>query len=226
MSLTPSEFLGSNHSKPAVRQVYGISGSGKTTWLNEMIGRGSTSSELDPKFRVVVFDVKHDGYEGVGEVVYDWRGYSKSMNKNRVTVVHPDIDDAQDFLDDIIDDLFSKSERIDGFGATLVIEESSTYIRSTPNGVPRSIKRMATQGRSRGLSLVLVNQRALSSKWVDTQTSIIVAFILPQPDLRLVEDRWGFPAYDINDRLREEKFSFAVYDLESLGIDFYKPLQI
>jgi len=226
-SITASSFLGSDTTKPAVRQVFGISGSGKTTWMSELIRRSSKSSAFSPMFRIVVFDVKHEGYAEVGKVVTDWKGFQKSIKKNRVTVIHPpDLLDARLFLDEVVDYLFTLSERISGFGASLILEESSTFINSNPNGVPPSLKRMATQGRSKSLSLILLNQRALSSKWVDTQTQSMVIFRLPIPDWELVNRRWGFDGIAIDSRLKELKFSYAVFDLESLEIGYYQPVDI
>ena len=141
-------------------------------------------------------------------------------------VLPPRLETALLFLDAIIDYLFEVSRRVQDFGASLIIEESSTFIRSTPNGVPMSIKRVATQGRSFGLSLILLNQRALNSKWTDTQTTSMVVFRLPTPDLLLVNRRWGFEMQVIDARLRTEKFSFAHFDLETLDIHYYHPVDI
>jgi len=225
--ITASGFLGSDTTSPAVRQVFGISGSGKTTWMAELVRISLTSPAFSPLFRIVVFDVKNEGYGSLAEPVSDWRGFERSIKRNRLTVIHPpDLESAQGFLDDVIAHLFNLSKRLDDFGATLILEESSTFIRSTPNGVPPSLKRMATQGRSMSLSLVLLNQRALSSKWVDTQTNSMVIFRLPIPDLDLVNRRWGFDMMTVDERLRKERFSYAHFDLESLSINYYQPLQI
>lgn len=225
--LNPSTFLGSDTTSPAVRQVCGISGSGKTTWMGSLISSTVNSPNLPEYFRVIIFDIKHEGYSQYGEVVTTFEELSKSIRKNRVTVIHPpDIKESKFFLNQVIQLMFDLKEKIEDFSATLILEESSTYIKSTPHGVPSSIKRLATQGRSKELSLILLNQRTLNSKWTDTQTSTVVFFRLPMPDLLLTQQRWGISAEEVNQRLSEIKFSYAVYDLESLEIGYYQPIDI
>ena len=87
------------------------------------------------------------------------------------------------------------------------------------------MKRFATQGRSLGLSLLLVNQRALNNKWVDTQSQGITIFRLAIPDSELLKKRWGLSHDEIDAKLSEKKFSFAHYDLESLSLSYYDPIK-
>ena len=226
-ALNASVFLGADTTKPAVRQVFGVSGSGKTCWMRELILRAQTSTAFGPKTRIVVFDVKHEGYGDLVELpVSNYSDFSKSIRENRVTVIHPTIQGADEMLDDVIAELFDLAETVEGFAATLVLEESSTFITTTVSGVPDSIKRMATQGRSRRLTLILLNQRALNAKWVDTQTSSMTLFRLPHPDIDLIKKRWGVDPIALDERLKNHKFSFAHYDLESLELQYYLPITL
>jgi len=222
--LDPSEFLGSDTTRPAVRQAYGGSGTGKTELMKELVRRAEKSPDFDDFFRLIIVDIKHEGYTSFAKPVTDFMGFVKSLDENRITVVHPTIHDASELLDEIIEYLFDTSERIKGFGATLIVEESSTYI--TPHSVPDSLKRMATQGRSRKLSLILLNQRALNNLWVESQTTAIVLFRLARPDSHLLKKRWGIDPEALDDKLSEKKFSFAHYDLESLQLTFYEPITL
>ena len=228
VGLDPVVFLGADTTKPAVRQGYGVSGTGKTELMKELIRRGEKSPEFDEYFRIIIFDVKHDGYQSLlpekSEPITDFMGYEKSLNENRVTLIHPEISEAQDFLDEIIDHLFRTSERIEGFSATLIVEESSTYI--TAHKVPDSLKRFATQGRSMGLSLILLNQRAMNNRWVDSQTASMFLFRLARPDATLLKTRWGINPDELESRLSEKRFSFAHFDLESLKLEFYEPIKL
>lgn len=222
--LDPVIFLGADSTKPAVRQGYGVSGTGKTELMKELIRRGQKSPKFDEYFRIVIFDVKHEGYEKLAEPVYDFQSYLKSLKENRVTLVHPEIEYAQDFLDEIIDDLFRTSDRVEGFAATLIVEESSTYI--TQHKVPDSLKRMATQGRSKLLSLILLNQRAMNNRWVDSQTASMFLFRLARPDADMLKKRWGINPDELETKLSEKKFSFAHFDLESLKLNYYEPIKL
>ena len=221
--ITPSELLGSSRTRPCVRQVYGVSGSGKTYFLNRMLHATESDKEFGPLWRAIVVDVKHDGYEDLVEELHTTASDAiETIQKNRISVIHADINYAQQDIDEIIEYLFHTAERVPEFTATLVIEESSTFI--TPTRVPASIKRLATQGRSLGLSLILANQRALSNKWTDTQSTSITMFRLAIPDRKLLKDRWGVDAEALDLKLATQKFSFAHYDLEDLGLRFFSAL--
>ena len=228
MALNHEQILGSNREKPCVRMVFGISGSGKSVFLHEMLKEASRSKAYGPLWRAVVFDVKHEGYSNLlpkkmkpcttmNEVV-------EQMKDSRITVIHPEILGSQAFLDDVIHYLFSLAERVKDFSATLILEESSTFIKA--NSLPASIKRFATQGRSRGLALVVANQRSLSNKWIDSQASSTTLFRLARPDADMLKKRWGICPDNLESRLGEKKFSFAYFDLETLSLDFYEPVEM
>ena len=222
--LDPSVFLGSDTTKPAVRQAYGVSGTGKTELMKEMVRRAEKSPDFSEFQRIVIVDIKHEGYTDFAKPVTDFMGYVKSLDETRITVVHPTIHDASEMIDEIIEHLFDTSERVKGFGAPLILEESSTYI--TPHSVPDSLKRLAPQGRSRRLSLILLNQPALNNRWVESQSTAIVLFRLARPDADLLKSRWGLDPEELDAKLAEKKFSFAHYDLETLQLTFYEPITL
>ena len=225
--LCPKTLFGADKTKPCVQQVYGVSGSGKTVLLNAAATHAVRSKDFSDTWRLVVFDIKHQGYEDlVKNTVSDMEGFLKSLNRNRITVIHPDIEEADEFLDSVINHLFELAQMSDDFSSTLILEESSTFIGSGAWSIPSTIKRFATQGRSLGLSLLLVNQRALSNKWTDTQSTGIVMFRMANPDNELLKKRWGLNPQEIETRLMEKKFSFAYYDLENLSLDFYNPIKL
>ena len=230
MSLSHEVLFGSNKTKPAVRAVYGVSGSGKTVFLSEMLKQASRSKAYGPLWRAIVFDVKWEGYahllpekvkpaEDINEII-------ESMKKSRITVVHPDLKDSLDLLESTIDHLFATAQRVPDFSATLVLEESSTFIGANAGSIPPGVKRFATQGRSLGLTLILANQRALGNKWVDTQATSLTMFRLARPDADMLRKRWGLNPDEIELKLSEKKFSFSHFDLESLKLDYYNPIEI
>lgn len=224
--LTPSTLFGSKRDKPAVRQVYGVSGTGKTVFLCESLRKACRSKEFTPKHRFVVFDVKMDGYETLAPPVHNVATAIRQLDKQKISVIHPSMEEANEELDDIISWMFDVADYDKEFSATLILEESSTFIGSSVGSIPPSVKRFATQGRSKGLTLLLVNQRALSNKWADTQSSSITMFRMAIPDRKMLLDRWGVKSEDVDIRLKEKKYSFAHFDLESLGLSFYDPIQL
>jgi hypothetical protein len=226
MTLCSRVLFGSTRTQPAVRQVYGVSGTGKSVFLCESLRMACRSSGFSPKHRFIVFDIKHDGYESLAPPVSSVARAIQSLDKDKLAVIHPPIEEADEMLDDIISWLFDVADYDPEFSATLILEESSTFIGSSVGSIPPSVKRFATQGRSKGLSLLLVNQRALSNKWADTQSSSITMFRMAIPDRKMLLDRWGVRSEDIDERLKKKKFSFAHFDLEELSLSFYDPIKI
>ena len=224
--ITPNILFGASRDKPAVRQVYGVSGTGKTVFLCESLRKACRSKDFGPKHRFVVFDVKHDGYESLAPPVASIARAIQQLDKQKISVVHPSMDEADESLDDIIAWMFDMADYDKEFSATLILEESSTFIGSSVGSIPPSVKRFATQGRSKGLTMLLVNQRALSNKWCDTQSSSITMFRMAIPDRKMLLDRWGVRSEEVDDRLKEKKFSFAHFDLESLSLTYYDPIKI
>tara|TARA_R100001463_G_scaffold37182_1_gene79927 strand:+ start:6631 stop:7362 length:732 start_codon:yes stop_codon:yes gene_type:complete len=233
MVLNIENLFGASKTSPCVRQVYGISGSGKTYMLNKALKIARKSSTFGKHHRFIIFDVKHDGYQDVlinskktkEYPVNDLDGTIKSINKNRVTLIYPEIEEAPILLEDIIKYVFDCAKRIENFSCTFLLEESSTFIGSHPFSISPQIKRFATQGRSLGLSLLLVNQRSVNNKWVDTQSQSITVFRLAIPDSELLKKRWGLIHEEIDAKLSEKKFSFAHYDLEKLTLNYYLPIK-
>ena len=170
--------------------------------------------------------MKHEGYESLAPPVPNIPTAIQEMDKQKISVVHPQIEDSFDQLDDIIEWMFDMADYDREFSATLILEESSTFIGSSVGAIPPSIKRFATQGRSKGLTLILVNQRALSNKWADTQTSSITCFRQAIPDRKLLKDRWGICGDTMDEKLKKEKFSFAHLNLETLELEYFKAIKI
>tara|TARA_R110002012_G_scaffold213088_1_gene384162 strand:- start:807 stop:1553 length:747 start_codon:yes stop_codon:yes gene_type:complete len=219
-------LFGSDRAKPACRQVYGISGTGKTVFLCESLRKAARSKSFSGKHRFIIFDVKGDGYQTLAPPTLDAETAISKMESDKLVVIHPDISTAPRELDEIINHLFRLADADKEFSGTLVLEECSTFIGSSTGGIPDSIKRLATQGRSKGLTLILVNQRALTNKWTDSQSQGITMFRLAKPDAKMLNDRWGLNADEIDKKLAENKFSFAHYDLEDLSVSYYDPIEL
>lgn len=226
MTLTPATLLGADNEKPCVSQVFGISGTGKTVFLCETVRNAARSKDFGPAHRFFIFDVKHEGYTSLAPPKSTVSEALKNIDKEKVVVIHPEMENALSDLNSLIGFLFDSAKQNPDFSATLILEESSTFIGSSVGSIPPSLKRFATQGRSLGLSLLLVNQRALSNKWTDTQSSSITCFRLARPDAKMLNDRWGLNAEEMDERLAEQKFSFAHFDLESLSLSYYDPITV
>ena len=229
MVLSHESFFGSDTTKPCTRMVFGISGSGKSVFLKEMLKQASRSTSYDKMKRFIVFDVKHES--GYAELLPKKQkpctcmdSFTKQIEKSRIVVVHPPLRSADEFLSNVIEFMFHTAQRVNDFAATLVLEESSTFV--TSHNIPTNVKRLATQGRSLRLSLIAVNQRALQNKWLDSQSQSITMWRLARPDSELLKRRWGLCPDSTEAKLAEKKFSFAHFDLETLNLDYYEPIEM
>ena len=171
-----------------------------------------------------MIDVKAEDYGSIAEPIGDLEEAMRSVNENRATVYYPGVHTASQDVEVMIDYLFHLADNQKDFQATLILEESSTYI--TAHTVPDQIKRMAVQGRSKGLSLILANQRMMNNKWLDTQTAHLLAFQCPIPDRKMIRDRWGLDGDALSDRLAQKPFSFAHFDFNNLQLQYYEPVDL
>jgi len=173
---------------------------------------------------LIIIDVKAEDYGSIAEPITDLETAMKSINENRATVYYPGVHSAVNDTEVLIDYLFHLADQQGDFEATLILEESSTYI--TAHMVPDQIKRMAVQGRSKGLSLILANQRMMNNKWLDTQTAHLLAFQCPIPDRKMIKDRWGLDGDAMSERLATKPFSFAHFDFNTLQLRYYAPIDL
>ena len=77
-------LFGSDRTKPACRQIYGISGTGKTVFLCESIRKAARSRAFSGKHRFIIFDVKADGYQTLAPPVFDSDTAIEKMANDRV----------------------------------------------------------------------------------------------------------------------------------------------
>ena len=218
--LDVEKMFGVDKASPCAKLIYGLSGSGKTVFLCESVRKSARSNNFSGSHRWVIFDIKHDGYQSLAKPVNSVEAAISKLEKDRVVVIHPNIETAKVELDEIISHLFAVAEVNPNFSASFILEESSTFIGSSVGSIPSSVKRFVTQGRSKGLSILIVNQ------WVDSQAQGMTIFRLPLPDAEMLKKRWGLDFQEIDDNLKQVKFSFAYYDLESLDLDYYNPIEV
>jgi hypothetical protein len=224
MNLDPYEFFHGDLKRPAVRQVFGTSGTGKTTLLEQWSSEAVRSRKFPKNWRLLIVDVKADDYSSIVEPITDLDEVMKSLNENRITLFYPGVHTALEDVEQLVDYLFYLADNQEDFSATMILEESSTYI--TAHVVPPQLKRMAVQGRSKGLTIVLANQRMMNNLWIDTQTAHMVAFQSAIPDHALVKKRWGIDGDAMSKRLAERPFSWSHFDFNSLDLKFYAPLEL
>ena len=226
--MNPNELLRSDVQKPAGRLFFGQSGSGKSFLLHSLIDRGMRDPSYGADHRFVVIDIKHEytfpkTYQKKQyQHISDLRKAIESISQNRVTLVYPPLEDADIFLNVIIEYLFEAADELDTFSASLVVEESSMYV--SPQTIDPSLQRVLTQGRSKRIVVALANQRFLTNRWIDNLAASMVAFPLAIPDRDILKRRWGLDGEGLNERLLQVRHSFAVFDLETQGLSYYHPI--
>ena len=187
-----------------------------------------TDRSYGPDHRFVILDIKHEylfpnKYQKTAYFpITDLRRAISSISENRLTLVYPPLEDADLFLQIIIEYLFEAADEIETFSASLIVEESSMYV--SPQTIDPSLQRVLTQGRSKRITVGLANQRFLTNRWIDNLAASMVAFPLAIPDRDILKRRWGLDGEGLNAKLLEERHSFAVFDLETQGLDYYRPI--
>ena len=210
--------MGPDDKTPAGRLVVGTSGSGKSFYIDHMLREYARTAP--EKWRGIVIDPKHE-YD-TGPVFVDPVKALKKLDKERIIVLYPPVEQTEAYMDFFVEALFDLSERDDDFSATLVIEEMSMLV--TPQMMPMSMKRIFTQGRSRRLAVVGASQRFITNRVSDTQSKLAIIFRLTIPDHDVIQKRWGLDADGLAARLATQRFSFAGFDLEDQSLGFYNPV--
>jgi hypothetical protein len=223
-NLDPFTFLHGDAKSPAVRQVFGTSGTGKTTLLEHWSYEAVRSKQFPKNWRLVIVDVKAEDYSDLVPPLRDLEAVMESINKNRITLFYPNVHTAHLDVEQLVDYLFYLSDQAEDFSATMILEESSTYI--TAHTVPPQLKRMAVQGRSKKLTIVLANQRMMTNLWIDTQTAHLLAFQCAIPDRAMIQKRWGIDGESMSSRLAQLDFSWAHFDFNSLSLKYYAPVEL
>ena len=218
MKMTPKAIMGPDTHTPAGRLVVGTSGSGKSYFIDKTLRE--YAKKAPEKWRGIIIDPKHE-YD-TGPIFTDPMKAVKKLDKHQIIVFYPDVNFVEPITDFFVDFMFQMSESDEEFSGTLVVEEMSMMV--TPHQMPLSLKRIFTQGRSRRLAIVGASQRFLTNRVSDTQSKCCVIFRQSLPDYDVIKKRWGLDPENLSERLTEERFSFAAFDLEDSGLSFYRPL--
>ena len=149
---------------------------------------------------------------------------AESINKNRTTVIWPDYSNTQEIIDVVIDILFQYSEIFPIFSATLIIDEAGEVI--SHQKIPPSIGKLAVQGRSKLLKLVVLNQRPLLNRKLDAQLEHIILFSQVGIDSDNLQKRWGLSLEEIMLDLDRIQYSFYYFNTMKNTRNLYGPLTI
>lgn len=209
--------------------VFGKSGSGKTYLIKNSLYSSIKDVENFPSWhRFVIIDPKRQkgDFDILAEPITsdDWEEIAESINENRTTVIWPEYTNTQEIIDVVIDILFQYSEIFPIFSATLIIDEAGEVI--SHQKIPPSIGKLAVQGRSKLLKLVVLNQRPLLNRKLDAQLEHIVLFSQVGIDADNLQKRWSLSLDEIMVDLDRIQYSFYYFNTMKNTKQFYGPLRI
>ena len=207
--------------------VAGMSGSGKTTavlsTLQQAIKKGSGFGE---NHRFIVVDPKTQGgdYDLLAEPVYNAESALKRIEKERVTVLWPDMESLVAEVEDLVSGIFDMAERNPKTSYTFILDEASIMITTT--NLPLSIKRLAVQGRAKRIKPVFISQRPIINRWTDANVSTMLLFNTLPVDADTLGKRFGVKFDDHAQRIRENPYSFVWFDMEKATFTPMEPLPL
>jgi len=204
----------------------GLSGSGKTTAVISTLQEAIRSPTFGEKHRFVIIDpkVQRGDYDLLAEPVLSADKAEKSIRKNRVTVIWPDLDFMESQTTQVIDYLFALSDRDPESSFTLVVDEASILI--TPSRIPPALKRVAVQGRAKGIKTCLISQRPIVNRWTDANLSTLCLMRTLPVDADTLTKRWGVDFKEAQSTLREEAYSFLWFDMETGSVRRMSPVPL
>ena len=209
--------------------VAGLSGSGKTTavlsTLQQAIKKGAGFGE---SHRFVIVDPKTQpgDYDILAEPVLDADSALESITQNRVTVLWPDLDSMELEVDTLIDGIFRMSENDEegSLSFTFVLDEASILI--TPTRIPKSLKRLAVQGRAKRIKPVFLSQRPIVNRWTDANLSTMLLFNTLPVDADTLSRRWGISFEEHAETIRAVPYSFVFFDMEKATFSPMSPVEL
>lgn len=226
MTLEEDLFLPSNSALHTL--VFGKSGSGKTYGIRALIMKALPNKKFGKNHRFIVVDpkVQSGDYDVLTDPITDdnIETIAESLNENRLTLVWPSYEYAGELIDQIIELLFHISDAFEDFSATLIIDESGEFI--SHNSMPKSIGKLAVQGRAKRLKGVFLNQRPILNRKLDSQVQSIVLFDMVTIDMDNLAKRWGINWDEIQGKILKEKHSFYHKNFMENTASFFHRIKI
>jgi len=204
----------------------GLSGSGKTTALITTLQQAVASPSFGEYHRFIIVDPKTQAgdYDLLAEPISDLRTFTKSVQRERVSLLWVDVEELEDAVDYVVNLMFSISDQSPETSFTFVLDEASILI--TPSRIPAALKRVSVQGRAKRIKPVFVSQRPIINRWTDANLSNLLLFRTLPVDADTLGKRWGIDFTKSDEVLREKPFSFLWFDLNSGTITPMNPLPL
>ena len=208
-------------------QIVGRPGSGKSYFLKHTITEFLKRNK-DPNYRMIYVCPKHEmllsdkkEHQPIGVDKLE-----KHLRKNRFACVYPDIDYIDAEADYIIDLTFAIEKSNPDFSATIIIDDSQTFIESRKS-TTTSFRRLALTGRSRGIRYVAVAHSIIYQKDLEGSTSYIIMFNLPfKQHWSDSIKRYGFDPQPYVEQLGSTPYSYVWFDVTTTKATLHQPLDL
>ncbi len=204
----------------------GFSGSGKTTMVISTLQQAVKSKSFGEFHRFVIIDPKRQtgDYDLLADPISDLGKIQKSILKERVTVIWPDLEYLEGDVSAIVDYLFAIADKEPKTSFTVILDEASIMI--TPTKIPLSLKRLSVQGRAKRIKPIFISQRPIVNRWTDANLSNLVLFNTLPVDFDTLSKRWGVDFVKNGESLREVPYSYIWFDMEKANFTKMKPVDL
>ena len=208
-------------------QIVGRPGSGKSFYLKHTILEFMKRNK-DPNYRLIFICPKQEMYfsDEKEHRPISVTQFERHIRRNRLSLIYPDTDALDRQVEKIIDHVFAIERENEGFSATIIIDDSQTFIESKKSISP-AFRRLALTGRSRGIRYVAVAHSIIYQKDLEGSTSYIIMFNLPfKQHWNDSIKRYGFDPEPYVEQLATTPYSHVWFDVTTTKVSLYPPLEI
>ena len=205
--------------------IWGQAGSGKTVFIEQTIKEFLVANK-DPMLRIIYISPKNEGFEWTKNIQYRLDDVFKGLKKIRVVAYYPQIDYLEESVDELINMTFDLQMSNPDSKFTIIIDDSQIFLSSRKSASPAH-KRLALTGRSRNIKGVYVAHNIVFARELESQVDVLVGFNNPNPiHYRSAIERFDFDPEPFADKIREKKYSFVWFDIQSGTPKLMNPIEI
>lgn len=205
--------------------IWGQAGSGKTVFLEETLKQFMIQNK-DPSLRIVYISPKNEGFEWTNQIHFTIENVFKGLEKNRVVAYYPQMDYLEESVDEIINGTFDLQSGNENSKFVIIIDDAQVFL-SSRKSASSAHKRLALTGRSRNIKGIYVAHNIVFARELESQVDVLVGFNNPSPiHYRSAIERFDFNPEPFADKIKEKKYSFVWFDIQSGSPKLMNPIEI
>ena len=204
--------------------LWGQAGSGKSVFIEQTL-KSFLRIHKSEYLRVVIISPKNEGFE-FGNIVNDLNQLSKSISKERVSVLYPEMTNLDETVDEAINMCFDYQAQEPKTHFVFILDDSQVFL-SSRKAASDAHKRLALTGRSRHIKGIYVAHNIVFARELEGQVDLLCGFSNPNPIYyRSSIERFNFDPEPFAESLRERPFSFVWFDTRESGPKLMNPIKI